>query len=719
MKVRERIVIVILSFIVLGCDLPVLNSPYPLAEKKKNVLFSSFAERPKTLDPAKAYSSNEYQFISQIYEPLLQYDYFKRPYQLAPLAAKELPKILYLDENFNAVDEDSNLIRYTRFEITIRQDLKYQPHPALAMLEGQPRYYPYSEALLKKHAIKRLNDFQHTGSRGVMVEDYIYQIKRLADKKIHSPIYGVMAKSIVGFREFSKELSNYQNATAYKKSPWRYPHEIEGVKKEGPYQLSLTVKGKNPEFRYWLAMPFFAAMPFEAVRFYSQPGFSESNLNLDWQPIGSGPFYLSINNPNQEMRLDKNPNFHQEFFPEPSNQAERARFAKLIGKPLPLLNQVQYVLEKESIPRWNKFLQGYFDSSGVSADSFDQAFSVNRNGEIELTPDMMGKGVKLYSAVEPTIFYMGFNMLDETVGGFSEKNRKLRQAISIAVDYSEYIAIFMNGRGLVAEGPIPPGIDGYQLGKKGINPYVFDWVDGHPMRKSIQEARTLLKEAGYPNGFDKRTNQPLILNYDVPASSSPDDKARLNWYRKQFRKLGISLNIRATQYNRFQEKMRNGNAQIFSWGWHADYPSSRNFLFLLNGDNGKVKYGGENAANYNSDAFNQLFQRYQQLHPGQEREALIEQMIQVAQRDAPWIWGVFPKSFLLTQQWSGPIKVSTIGNNTLKYQSLDPLTRVALQEQWNQPKLWPGFFLVLLLAFFLLPVLISYYQKEKKPIRRL
>jgi ABC-type transport system substrate-binding protein len=277
----------------------------------------------------------------------------------------------------------------------------------------------------------------------------------------------------------------------------------------------------------------------------------------------------------------------------------------------------------------------------------------------------------------------------------------------------------MNGRGLVAEGPIPPGIDGYQLGKKGINPYVFDWVDGHPMRKSIQEARTLLKEAGYPNGFDKRTNQPLILNYDVPASSSPDDKARLNWYRKQFRKLGISLNIRATQYNRFQEKMRNGNAQIFSWGWHADYPSSRNFLFLLNGDNGKVKYGGENAANYNSDAFNQLFQRYQQLHPGQEREALIEQMIQVAQRDAPWIWGVFPKSFLLTQQWSGPIKVSTIGNNTLKYQSLDPLTRVALQEQWNQPKLWPGFFLVLLLAFFLLPVLISYYQKEKKPIRRL
>ena len=57
----------------------VLNNPYPESESKENIYYSSFNEQPKTLDPARSYSSNEYIFIGQIYEPLLEYDYFKRP----------------------------------------------------------------------------------------------------------------------------------------------------------------------------------------------------------------------------------------------------------------------------------------------------------------------------------------------------------------------------------------------------------------------------------------------------------------------------------------------------------------------------------------------------------------------------------------------------------------------------------------------------------------
>jgi oligopeptide transport system substrate-binding protein len=70
-----------------------------------------------------------------------------------------------------------------------------------------------------------------------------------------------------------------------------------------------------------------------------------------------------------------------------------------------------------------------------------------------------------------------------------------------------------------------------------------------------------------------------------------------NWMRKQFAKLGIELVVRATDYNRFQEKMRKGTAQVFMWGWNADYPDPENFFFLLYGPNRKVD-GGENAANY-------------------------------------------------------------------------------------------------------------------------
>ena len=112
--------------------------------------------------------------------------------------------------------------------------------------------------------------------------------------------------------------------------------------------------------------------------------------------------------------------------------------------------------------------------------------------------------------------------------------------------------------------------------------------------------------AGYPAGREPQSGQPLVLNLDTPAAG-PGSKAIFDWLRKQFAKLGINLVIRATDYNRFQEKMLKGTAQIFQWGWNADYPDPENFFFLLYGANSKVDNNGENAANYKNEEFDQLF----------------------------------------------------------------------------------------------------------------
>ena len=64
------------------------NNPYPAAEKLQNIYYSSFDLRPKHLDPAQSYTSNEVVFTGQIYEPPLQYHYLKRPYALIPLTAE-------------------------------------------------------------------------------------------------------------------------------------------------------------------------------------------------------------------------------------------------------------------------------------------------------------------------------------------------------------------------------------------------------------------------------------------------------------------------------------------------------------------------------------------------------------------------------------------------------------------------------------------------------
>jgi ABC-type transport system substrate-binding protein len=247
----------------------------------------------------------------------------------------------------------------------------------------------------------------------------------------------------------------------------------------------------------------------------------------------------------------------------------------------------------------------------------------------------------------------------------------------------EMISIFSNGRGVAAQGPLPPGIFGYREGEQGVNPVVYDWRNGRAVRKPLSAAKALLVEAGYPEGRDPATGEALTLYFDAYAAG-PDAKPLYNWYRKQFAKLGVRLVIRMTDYNRFQDKMSHGNAQIYAWGWNADYPDPENFLFLLYSKNGKVEHHGENASNYANSAFDRLFIAMRSLPQGPERQGLIDQMLQIVREDSPWLWGLHPQSYALSHQWYGNSKPNLMARNTLKYRRIDTARRSELRRAWNQ-----------------------------------
>lgn len=705
MTMIRLVLLVGLSLCLSACDWGQLNNPNASGEAAGQVMYSSFSERPKHLDPAKAYSSNEYAFIGQIYEPPYQYHYLKRPYELEPLTATRLPMMLYRNAAGEVLPEDAppTQIATTDYVIDVQQGVRYQPHPALAKeANGTYSYHQLSAEVLAK--LNTLADLPNTGTRELVAEDYVYQIKRLANPKIQSPIAGLMQEYIIGFAEFAQNLSKQSNADL-RQLP------MTGVKALGTYQYQISIKGKYPQFRFWLAMPFFAPMPWEADVFYDQAGLKDKNITLDWYPLGTGPFLLTENNPNRQMVLTKNPYFHLETYPN-SGEANDAAAGLLndAGKQLPFIDKVIYRLEKETIPYWSKFLQGYYDASGIASDSFDQAVQFAANGQVQLTPAMQAQGMQLQAEVTTSSFYMGFNMQDTLVGGQSESARKLRQALSIAIDYEEYIAIFVNGRGVAAQGVLPPGIYGYTEGQAGINPVVYDWVNGVYKRKPLAAAKQLLTEAGYPNGIDPKTGESLILYFDSAAAGA-DDRPMLNWYRKQFEKLGIKLVVRATDYNRFQEKMRTGNAQIFTWGWNADYPDPENFFFLLYGPNAKVKQGGENASNYQNAAFDRLFEQMRNMDDGPERLRLIGQLQDIVRRDAPWVFGFHPKSFALYHSWYHNSKANLMANNRLKYLRIDSEERKAKQREWNRPVFWPLGVLLVLMIFLVLPAVLAYRRR--------
>ncbi len=689
------------------------NNPYPKQDSGRAILYQAFSERPKHLDPAVAYSANEYEFIAQVYEPPLQYHYLKRPYELVPLTAERMPEVRYLDiqgqpltaphvkrpyelvpltaEHMPEVryldvqsqppapkDED---IAFTEYVIRLRPGIQYQPHPALAKA-ADGNYLYHRLAAGQTAAFTALGDFKVLGSRELTAEDYVYQIKRLAHPKNQSPIAGILQNYLVGFAEFAREVKD-QPTTAIKNVP------MAGVQATGRYQYRIRIRGKYPQFMFWLAMPFFAPMPWEAEVFYGQPGLAEKNITLDWYPIGTGAYFLAENNPNRRMVLAKNPYFHGEAYPaegEPGDEAEG--LLQDAGKPMPFIERVVFTLEKETIPYWTKFLQGYYDASGVASDNFDQAIQFSGGGAMELTPALYEKNIDLQAAVSLSNFYLGFNMLDPTVGGTSERARKLRQAIAIAIDYEEFISIFTNGRGVAAQGVLPPGIYGHVEGEAGINRQVYTWQNGRPQRRPVSDAEQLLIEAGYAHGIDPSTRRPLVLYFDT-AASGIDDRPRMNWYRKQLEKLGIELVIRATDYNRFQEKMRTGNAQLFVWGWNADYPDPENFFFLLYGGHAKAKTGGENAANYANPQFDRLFEQMRSMDNSAARYQIIQEMQAIVRHDAPWVLGFHPKNVALFHAWYQNVKLNLMANNTVKYARIDPHLRERQRLLWNRPVLWP------------------------------
>ncbi len=729
-------VLCFLSVFSYGCT---PNNPYRPSERGKNHFYSTFAEPPKHLDPARAYSSDEYDIIAQIYEPPLQYHYLKRPYMLIPLTGSGVPAPVYLDKRGRRLRPDAPAQDVYRavYDVRIKVGLKYQPHPAFAKGPGgAPLYMKLKEKDVA--GIYQVRDFPQKATREVRPEDYMNEIKRLADPRVESPVLSILEKYILGMKEFSNALrtdieaqrakrrraagSAYNQALDEAKNPIMLDysaHPFPGIEKVDAHTFRIILKKKYPQFVYWLAMPFFSPVPPEVVEFYSQPVLGTRNITLDRFPVGTGPYMMDTFDPNMEIILAKNPEFRGELYPSEGEPGDAAKgLLKDAGKPMPFIDEIVFKLEKEAIPRWNKFLQGYYDNSGISSESFDQAVSVSAAGRAELTGEMKERGIKLITSVRPATYYAGFNMLDDTVGGYTPQKRKLRQAISIALDYSEFIEIFNNGRGIPANSPLPPSIFGHLDGRDGMNPYVYEWnaKEGRAQRRSIEYARKLMAEAGYPGGRD-RDGRPLVITFDNSWTGA-DSTPMINWDIKKFALLGIQLENRTTDYNRFQEKMLKGNFQFFVWGWNADYPDPENFFFLLSGDNGKVAHGGENVANYDNPEFNRLFKVIENMDNSPERLRVIRRMVGILQADAPWAWGYHPVAFGLFQGWVENVKSNAMANNTMKYLRIDALQRERMRDKWNRPVVWPVAALAALIIVSALPAVIAIRKKRGLGKRR-
>ena len=713
-----------------GCN----NSPLPHDGPGSNTLFTAVIDSsPRHLDPTASYWSNDTPYTYQIYEPLYGYHYLKRPFQLMPKTAEEVAKPHYLDKDGNplASDAPGEQVAESVYDIRIKPGIMYQPHPAFAR-DAQGRYIYHSMKKGDLGSRRTPIDFEKTGTRELIAEDFVYALKRHATTRITTPISGIFSEYVLGLKEYM-ELVKAEDAKLRKNidpssldKPMldfrKWP--LAGATAPEKYLFRVRIKGKYPQWNYWMSMTFMAPVPWEADAFYAQPGLAEANLTLDRWPVGTGPYMLVENIQDRRLTMKRNPNYRGEPYPcEGMPGDKEAGMLDDCGKKTPFIDTIVSTIEKEKVPQKGKFRQGFYDIEVFERVDTGLEYIVEKEDSPEVRKEYEEKGFRLDNATDISCWLVGFNMLDPVIGmgdtpEKKAKNRKLRQAISIAMDWEEWSTVFPQKGGEPAMGPLPGGIFGSRHGKlEGVNPVTHKVINGLIVRRPIEDARKLMVEAGYPDGRDEKTGQPLVINYDFYALPTPERKAEIDWVVKQFAKLGIQLEVRATDNNQFQDKVRKGKHQVFWLGWLADYPDAENFLFLLYGPNGKTRSDGENTANYENPEYDKLFNQLKFMDDGPQKQVLIDKMVRVAQEDAPWSFGYFPFSSAAMQHWVHNARPTVLIRDPGRYFKLDTAERVQRIAAWNKPVWWPIVLSILAVIAVIWFAMRSFRRRERMNAR--
>lgn len=352
--------------------------------------------------------------------------------------------------------------------------------------------------------------------------------------------------------------------------------------------FQLKLKSPFPPIIGILSMQYCSVLPKEIV----------DALGKDFgrHPCGTGPFTFKAWEEGQALIFLRN----EKYFEKDS-----------AGQSLPYLDAVKISFLDNKASEFLEFQQGRLDfMNDIDANFKDEV--LNRNGELKSAWE--GR-ILLQKHPYLNTEYLG--ILQDTTNSLLKNSplrlKKIRQAMSYAIDKRKMMLYLRNSIGIPAEnGFVPYGLPGFNENRpKG---YIYDPA----------KARQLLIEAGFPGGKGLETIKLLTIPIYAEMGA---------FVARQLEEVGIPVQVEAFQRGTLLEKIAQQQALFFRGSWIADYPDAENYLSVFYGKNPSPP----NYTRFKMPLFDELFKKALIETNDSIRLSLYRQMDQLVIDEAPVI----------------------------------------------------------------------------------
>ena len=222
------------------------------------------------------------------------------------------------------------------------------------------------------------------------------------------------------------------------------------------------------------------------------------------------------------------------------------------------------------------------------------------------------KGMTIIKSPGMNINYMGFYTYKKPFD-----NLKLRKAISMAINRQYLVDYLYQGNAELPNSILPSFIPGYS---KDVKPYDYN----------VEEAKKLLAEAGFANGFEF-----TAITYSNPRPYNPVNGEKLAAaIQADLAKIGVKMSIKSYPWKEYKKVLENGEGDAFFYGWIGDNGDADNFLMLLETANIK---GSLNSSKYSNAKLDQLLVEGRTNLDPAKRAAIYGEAQKLISEEAPWV----------------------------------------------------------------------------------